>query len=65
MEYTRLGTTGLQVSRICLGTMSYGSSSWRDGMPDLDAARPLARSAVDAGVIFFGTAGMYPILGHE
>ena len=59
MEYTRLGATGLQVSRICLGMMSYGSSRWRDWVLDLDAARPLVRSAVDAGVIFFDTADMY------
>ena len=59
MEYTRLGASGLQVSRICLGMMSYGSSAWRDWVLDLDAARPLVRSAVDAGVIFFDTADMY------
>ena len=59
MEYTRLGSTGVQVSRICLGMMSYGSPSWRDWVLDLDDARPLIRSAVDAGVIFFDTADMY------
>jgi 1-deoxyxylulose-5-phosphate synthase len=59
VEYTRLGTTGLQVSRICLGMMSYGSSAWRDWVLDLDDSRSLVRSAVDAGVIFFDTADMY------
>ena len=59
MEYTRLGASGLQVSRICLGMMSYGSSAWRDWVLDLDAARPLVREAVEAGVIFFDTADMY------
>jgi len=59
VEYTRLGTTGLKVSRICLGMMSYGSSSWRDWVLDLDASRPLVRSAVEAGVTFFDTADMY------
>ena len=59
MEYTRLGATGLQVSRICLGMMSYGSSAWRDWVLDLDDSRPLVRNAVDAGVIFFDTADMY------
>src|SRR4051794_3118172 len=39
--------------------MSYGSSAWRDWVLDLDASRPLVRSAVDAGVIFFDTADMY------
>ena len=59
VEYTRLGGTGLQVSRICLGMMSYGVPTWRDWVLDLDAARPLVRSAVDAGIIFFDTADMY------
>jgi aryl-alcohol dehydrogenase-like predicted oxidoreductase len=61
MEYTRLGATGLQVSRICLGMMSYGSSTWRDWVLDIDDARPLVRSAVDAGVIFFDTADAYSV----
>jgi 1-deoxyxylulose-5-phosphate synthase len=59
VEYTRLGRTGLQVSRICLGMMSYGSPSWRPWVLGLDAARPLVRSAVEAGVTFFDTADMY------
>jgi 1-deoxyxylulose-5-phosphate synthase len=59
VEYTRLGASGLQVSRICLGMMSYGSSAWRDWVLDLDGTHPLVRSAVDAGVIFFDTADMY------
>ena len=58
MEYTRLGATGLQVSRICLGMMSYGSSAWRDWVLDLDASRPLVR-APSTPVIFFDTADMY------
>jgi 1-deoxyxylulose-5-phosphate synthase len=65
VEYTRLGRTGLQVSRICLGMMSYGSSSWRDWVLDLDAARPLVKTAVDAGVIFFDTADMYSVGASE
>jgi 1-deoxyxylulose-5-phosphate synthase len=59
MEYTRLGSTGLQVSRICLGMMSYGSPSWREWVLDLDASRPLVRSAAEAGVTFFDTADAY------
>jgi aryl-alcohol dehydrogenase-like predicted oxidoreductase len=59
VEYTRLGSTGLQVSRVCLGMMSYGSPLWRDWVLDLDASRPLVRNAVDAGIIFFDTADMY------
>jgi 1-deoxyxylulose-5-phosphate synthase len=65
VKYTRLGDSGLQVSRICLGMMSYGSSSWRDWVLDLDDARPLVRSAVDAGVIFFDTADMYSVGASE
>ncbi|WP_232662665.1 aldo/keto reductase [Pseudonocardia sp. TRM90224] len=61
MEYTRLGSTGLAVSRICLGMMSYGSKLWRDWVLDVDAARPLVRGAVDAGVTFFDTADVYSI----
>jgi 1-deoxyxylulose-5-phosphate synthase len=59
MEYTRLGSTGMQVSRICLGMMSYGSPSWREWVLDIDASRPLVRSAVDAGITFFDTADGY------
>jgi aryl-alcohol dehydrogenase-like predicted oxidoreductase len=65
VEYTRLGSTGLQVSRVCLGMMSYGSPSWREWVLDLDASRPLVRSAVDAGIIFFDTADMYSLGASE
>jgi aryl-alcohol dehydrogenase-like predicted oxidoreductase len=65
MEHTRLGGTGLRVSRICLGMMSYGSALWRDWVLDLDAARPLVRSAVDAGVTFFDTADVYSMGASE
>jgi aryl-alcohol dehydrogenase-like predicted oxidoreductase len=65
VQYTRLGSSGLQISRICLGMMSYGSSSWRDWVLDLDDARPLVKSAVDAGVIFFDTADMYSVGASE
>src|SRR6201991_1199624 len=61
MEYTRLGSTGLQVSRICLGMMSYGSAGWREWVLDLDASRPLVRSAVEAGITFFDTADVYSL----
>ncbi len=65
MEYTRLGNTGLQVSRICLGMMSYGSSQWRDWVLDLDDSRPLVTSAVEAGITFFDTADMYSVGASE
>ncbi|MFC4949884.1 aldo/keto reductase [Pseudonocardia sp. GCM10023141] len=65
MEYTRLGATGLQVSRICLGMMSYGTPLWREWVLDLDASRPLVRAAVDAGITFFDTADMYSLGASE
>ena len=61
MKYTRLGSTGLQVSRVCLGMMSYGSPSWREWVLDIDASRPLVRSAVEAGITFFDTADVYSL----
>jgi 1-deoxyxylulose-5-phosphate synthase len=61
MEYTRLGSTGLQVSRICLGMMSYGTPSWREWVLDIDASRPLVRSAAEAGITFFDTADAYSL----
>ena len=45
MEYTRLGRSGLKVSRICLGMMSYGSTAWREWVLPEDAARPFIRAS--------------------
>jgi 1-deoxyxylulose-5-phosphate synthase len=59
MEYVRLGSSGLRVSRICLGMMSYGDPSSWAWMLEEDAAESLVRQAVEAGVIFFDTADMY------
>ena len=59
MQYTSLGHTGLQVSRICLGCMSYGSSRWRDWVLDYDASLPFFRGAWEAGINFYDTADMY------
>jgi len=59
VEYVRLGSTGLKVSRICLGMMSYGSPLSRDWILTEDAAEPIVRRAVEAGVTFFDTADMY------
>jgi aryl-alcohol dehydrogenase (NADP+) len=59
MNYVNLGKTGLKVSRLCLGTMTYGSSKWRSWVLDEDAARPFFRRAFDAGISFFDTANMY------
>lgn len=59
MKTVKLGRTGLDVSRICLGMMTYGSPEWRAWVLDEAAARPLVRRAVEAGVNFFDTADMY------
>jgi aryl-alcohol dehydrogenase-like predicted oxidoreductase len=59
MKYVRLGSSGLQVSRICLGMMSYGNKDSLEWHLDEDAAEPIVRQAVDAGVTFFDTADMY------
>ena len=59
MQYTSLGKTGLKVSRLCLGCMSYGSSQWRDWVLDESAAAPYFRQAWEAGINFFDTADMY------
>jgi len=59
MKYVNLGNTGLQVSRICLGCMTYGSSKWRPWVLDEDAARPFFKRAIEAGINFFDTADMY------
>ena len=59
MEYTSLGNTGLKVSRLCLGCMSYGTPAWRDWVLDEAASEPFYRQALDAGINFFDTADMY------
>lgn len=59
MKYVKLGRTGLTVSRIALGMMTYGSPAWRPWVMEGDAARPLVKHAVDQGINFFDTADMY------
>jgi len=59
MEYSRLGSSGLKVSRICLGMMSYGSQAERRWHLSEDEAEPIVRQAVEAGVIFFDAADAY------
>lgn len=59
MEYTNLGRTGLKVSRICLGMMSYGSPQWREWVLDEEASRPFVRRALEMGINFFDTADVY------
>jgi 1-deoxyxylulose-5-phosphate synthase len=59
LKYVNLGATGLRVSRVCLGMMSYGNDSERPWVLDEDAAEPIVRAAVDGGVTFFDTADVY------
>ncbi|MEV2271162.1 aldo/keto reductase [Nonomuraea africana] len=59
MRYVKLGSSGLQVSRICLGMMTYGDPGSWEWMLREDAAEPIVRRAVEAGVTFFDTADMY------
>jgi aryl-alcohol dehydrogenase-like predicted oxidoreductase len=59
MEQVRLGGTGLHVSRVCLGMMSYGNDSDRPWVLDEDAAAPIVRRAVEGGITFFDTADVY------
>jgi aryl-alcohol dehydrogenase (NADP+) len=59
MHYVNLGHTGLKVSRICLGMMTYGTAQWRPWVLEEDASRPIVRRAVELGINFFDTADMY------
>jgi aryl-alcohol dehydrogenase-like predicted oxidoreductase len=59
VEYVRLGSSGLKVSRICLGMMSYGDPASRSWMLREDTAEPIVRQAVEAGVTYFDTADVY------
>lgn len=59
MDYTNLGESGLKVSRLCLGMMSYGTPEWRDWVLPEAESMPFVRRALDAGINFFDTADMY------
>jgi aryl-alcohol dehydrogenase-like predicted oxidoreductase len=59
MEYVNLGRTGLRVSRLCLGMMSFGHNEGREWALDEEAAEPIVRRAVESGIIFFDTADVY------
>jgi 1-deoxyxylulose-5-phosphate synthase len=59
MDQIRLGDTGLHVSRVCLGMMSYGNDSDRPWVLDEDGAEPIVRRAVEGGITFFDTADVY------
>ncbi|MCY3615799.1 MAG: aldo/keto reductase [Bacteroidetes bacterium] len=59
MQYTRLGNTGLTVSRLALGCMSFGDRSWQPWLLDEEASQPFFRRAIELGINFFDTADIY------
>jgi 1-deoxyxylulose-5-phosphate synthase len=59
VKYVNLGSTGLRVSRVCLGMMSFGNDSDRAWVLDEDAAEPIVKAAADGGIMFFDTADAY------
>jgi aryl-alcohol dehydrogenase (NADP+) len=61
MDYVRLGSTGLKVSRLCLGCMTYGTSKWRPWVLDEEASRPFIKRALEHGINFFDTADIYSL----
>lgn len=66
MQYVNLGRTGMQVSRLCLGTMTFGSSKWRPWVLDEAASIPVIRAAVERGINFIDMADFYSMgVGEE
>jgi len=61
MQYVNLGSTGLKVSRICLGMMTYGTSKWRDWVLNEEESRPFVQRALELGINFFDTADVYSL----
>ena len=61
MDYVNLGSTGLKVSRLCLGAMTYGSKRWREWVLEEEESRPFIRRALELGINFFDTADMYSL----
>jgi len=65
MDYVTLGRTGLKVSRICLGMMTYGTPKWRPWVLDEESSRPFVQRALEHGINFFDTADMYSLGASE
>jgi len=65
MQYVNLGKTGMKVSRLCLGMMSYGSKKWRDWVLEEEEAKPFIKRSLDAGINFFDTADVYSLGASE
>jgi aryl-alcohol dehydrogenase-like predicted oxidoreductase len=61
MEYTTLGQTGMEVSRLCLGCMSFGTADWREWVLGEEESHPIIERAIDLGINFFDTANMYSL----
>src|SRR5580704_18197054 len=61
MDYINLGKTGLKVSRLCFGTMTYGSKKWREWVLEEEESRPFLRRALELGINFYDTADMYSL----
>ncbi len=61
VQYVRLGSTGVKVSRLCLGCMTYGSKKWREWVLEEEESKPFFRRAIEAGINFFDTADMYSV----
>jgi aryl-alcohol dehydrogenase (NADP+) len=61
MDYVRFGDTGLKVSRLCLGCMTYGNKRWREWVLEEEESKPFLKQAFEAGITFFDTADVYSI----
>ena len=61
MDYVNLGSSGLKVSRICLGCMTYGTKTWRPWVLEEEESRPFLRRSLELGINFFDTADMYSL----
>src|ERR1700688_3097316 len=65
MHYSKLGKTGITVSRICLGCMSYGDKKWRERVLTMDVGRDHFAAAVESGINFYDTANVYSVGASE
>ncbi|HEY1944362.1 MAG TPA: aldo/keto reductase [Roseiarcus sp.] len=65
MDYVRFGKTGMKVSRLCLGCMTYGSKTWRDWVLEEEESRPFIKRALELGINFFDTADVYSVGASE
>ena len=65
MQYVRFGSTGIKVSRLCFGCMTYGSKKWREWVLDEEESRPFIKAALEAGINFFDTADVYSLGASE